>query len=139
MLEGRVVAEGSPSDVVNRYVGHVLEKEKNGAPSQPEGFRSSFRHGDGTSRIIATELVTPDGTPAAVVSSGAPVVVKVRARVLKPASSPVVGILIRNRLGIDVFGTNTRVQPTDFGSFQPGQEFESRRFVASDPAGYTLT
>jgi ABC-type molybdate transport system ATPase subunit len=141
MLEGRVAAEGSPSDVVNRYVGHVLEREKNGAPAQPEAFRTSFRHGDGASRIIAAELATPDGAPAAVVPSGAPVVVKVRARVLKPANSPVVGILIRNRLGIDVFGTNTRVQPADFGSFKPGEEIEvSFRFdCLLTQQEYTLT
>ena len=141
MLEGRVAAEGSPSDVVNRYVGHVLEREKEEARRQPDTFRTSFRHGDGTSRILEAQFLTRAGTPVATIRSGEQVVVRVRARVLKNASSPVVGILIRNRLGIDVFGTNTRLQERDFGNFEPGQELEvSFRFdCLLTQQEYTLT
>ena len=38
---------------------------------------------------------------------------------------PVVGILIRNRLGIDVFGTNTRVEQIELGEFIPGRPSRS--------------
>jgi ABC-type polysaccharide/polyol phosphate transport system ATPase subunit len=141
MLEGRVAAEGSPSDVVNRYVGHVLEREKEGPRSQTDALKTSFRHGDGTSRILEAQLLTPAGTPAATVRSGEPVVVRVRTRLERAAGSPVVGILIRNRLGIDVFGTNTRLQRKDFGTFEPGQELEvSFRFdCLLTQQEYTLT
>ena len=37
---------------------------------------------------------------------------------------PVVGVLIRNRLGIDVFGTNTRIEGVDFGRVAAGETFE---------------
>jgi len=35
-----------------------------------------------------------------------------------------VGVLIRNRLGIDVFGTNTRVERKDLGEFRAGERIE---------------
>ncbi len=34
------------------------------------------------------------------------------------------GCSIRNRLGIDVFGTNTRVERKELGEFQAGDEIE---------------
>jgi lipopolysaccharide transport system ATP-binding protein len=35
-----------------------------------------------------------------------------------------VGVLIRNRLGIDVFGTNTRIEGVDLGRVAAGEAFE---------------
>ena len=37
---------------------------------------------------------------------------------------PMVGILIRTRIGMDVYGTNTRIEQTQLGDFQPGDELE---------------
>ncbi len=64
-----------------------------------------------------------------------------RARFLKPVREPVVGMLIRNRLGIDVFGTNTRLQQKGLGSFEAGEELEvSFRFdCLLTQQEYTLT
>jgi lipopolysaccharide transport system ATP-binding protein len=36
----------------------------------------------------------------------------------------VVGILIRNRIGMDIFGTNTRLEHAELGDFEPGDEIE---------------
>ena len=124
MLQGRVAAEGGPNDVVNRYVGHVLERHTDTPRTETEGLKSSYRHGDGSSRVIDVQMTDRSGSPVAIFRSGEPVAVRVRARALKRLRNPVVGILIRNRLGIDVFGTNTRLQQKDFGEFEPGQELE---------------
>src|SRR6202789_1731712 len=55
MIDGRVAAFGNPSEVVNRYVGLVLERQGNGEKleSTPGG---TFRHGDGASRILESDL-----------------------------------------------------------------------------------
>jgi len=141
MLQGRIAAEGSPSDVVNRYVGHVLEREKEATRATAGELRSSFRHGDGASRILEAQLLNREGFPSATIRSGERVSVRIRARFQKSALNPVAGILIRNRLGIDVFGTNTRVEQRDLGSFEPGEELEvSFRFDCLLTAQeYTLT
>ncbi len=123
MLDGRVAAYGSPSEVVNRYVGLVLERQDQGekAESTPGG---AFRHGDGASRIQEIDLRNFRSQSVRTIEPGEPVTIYVRAKAVKALDSPVVGVLIRNRLGIDVFGTNTRIEGIDLGSVAPGETFE---------------
>ncbi|HLH40478.1 MAG TPA: ABC transporter ATP-binding protein [Bryobacteraceae bacterium] len=121
MIGGRVAACGPPSDVVNRYVGMVLDREQ--APRE-ETASGTFRHGDGASRILSAELIGADGAPIAALHPGEPVTVRVRARAERDLDDPVVGLLIRNRLGIDVFGTNTRIEGIDLGRLAAGELFE---------------
>jgi ABC-type molybdate transport system ATPase subunit len=124
MLDGKVEAEGAPKDVVNRYVGLVVERQKRSDRDAAEGPGASFRHGDGTSRIVGVELLDHDGRPASTVEWGHPVTIRVTAEFRSAASDPIVGVLIRNRLGIDVFGTNTRLERRDLGEFRPGDRLE---------------
>jgi len=116
MVDGRVAALGTPTDVVNRYVGMVLERQPQ---TQPGGLSGSFRHGDGASRVLAVELL-----PNTSVAPGDPVTIRVLAKAERELEKPVVGILIRNRLGIDVFGTNTRIEGVDLGYVRAGESFE---------------
>jgi lipopolysaccharide transport system ATP-binding protein len=52
-----------------------------------------------------------------------------------------VGILIRTRIGMDVYGTNTRLERVRLGDFQPGDELEVDFAVECwlTPQQYTLT
>lgn len=123
MLDGRVAAYGPPSEVVNRYVGLVLERQGKGetVEATPGG---TFRHGDGASRVLEADLRDERGASVRGLEPGAPVTIYVRARAVKALENPVVGVLIRNRLGIDVFGTNTRIEGIDLGAVAPGEIFE---------------
>jgi lipopolysaccharide transport system ATP-binding protein len=125
MLKGEVAAEGSPKDVVNRYVGHVLQRQQEReqlTDGTPQGAqRGSFRHGDGASRITRVQLLNGDGAPCQTVGSGERVTVRIEARFEKAVPHPVAGFLIRNRLGIDVYGTNSRVEQIDLGEVAPGE------------------
>lgn len=126
MLDGRVAAEGNPSEVVNRYVGVVLERQEKGDRQGPKNERplgGLNRHGDGASHVIDVDLRDAKGS-ARRIDPGAPVTVCVRARAERDLENPVVGLLIRNRLGIDVFGTNTRVEGVHMGRVQSGEIFE---------------
>ena len=120
MLDGRVAAFGNPSEVVNQYVGVVLDRE-GGEHRQPDG---KHRHGDGASRVIATEIVDASGTNTRTLRPGDQMTIRVTARAEKTLEDPVVGVLIRNRLGIDVYGTNTRVEGIDIGCVSAGETFE---------------
>lgn len=121
MLDGRVAAYGTPNEVVNRYVGHVLEREQGTAKPEASG---SFRHGDGASRVVEVALLDASRERAASVEPGDPLTIRVRARAEKDLEQPVVGVLIRNRLGIDVWGTNTRIEGVDLGPVSAGESFE---------------
>jgi homopolymeric O-antigen transport system ATP-binding protein len=125
MLEGGIAAEGSPNDVVNRYVGFVLERQLGERTPDAEATAGgTFRHGDGASRIQEVAILDDGGEPRSTIPSGSAITVRVTARFTRDVSGPVVGILIRNRLGIDVFGTNTRVERIDLGDFAEGDRLD---------------
>lgn len=125
MVDGKVAAYGTPSEVVNRYVGLVLERQGRESPHEDKRLGGTFRHGDGASRVIDVELLDARGEKTRSVDSGAPVTVRVRARAERDLEDPVAGMLIRNRLGIDVFGTNTRVEGIQIGRVAAGEIFET--------------
>jgi ABC-type polysaccharide/polyol phosphate transport system ATPase subunit len=139
LLHGRIEAEGKPSDVINRYIGLVLAREPREKKS--ERLRSSFRHGDGVSEILSVALLNARGEPAESVASGEPVTVRVRSRFHQAAADPMTGILIRTRIGMDVYGTNTRIEHAPLGDFQPGDELEVDFLIECwlTPQSYTLT
>jgi lipopolysaccharide transport system ATP-binding protein len=140
LMQGRIEAEGTPNDVINRYIGLVLEKQ---APRvrKEERLRASHRHGDGSSEVLSIDLLDARGEPAAAVEAGECVTVRVRSRFHAPASDPMVGILIRTRIGMEVYGTNTGIEKKSLGEFEAGDELEIDFRIECwlTPQTYTLT
>ena len=140
LLHGRIEAEGAPRDVINRYIGLVLEKQ---APQikKADRLQPSFRHGDGTSEVLAMEILNARGEPVSAVASGECITVRVRSRFHTAKSNPMVGILIRTRIGLEVYGTNTRIEQLSLGDFQAGDELEVDFQMECwlTPQTYTLT
>src|SRR5436190_6223959 len=93
LLHGQIEAQGTPKDVINRYIGLVLEKQQPRA-AKTDRLRSSFRHGDGTSEILGVRILNASGEDVLSVASGEPITVRVRARFSQAKSEPMVGILI---------------------------------------------
>jgi len=142
LVEGRVRALGEPSDVINQYVGMVLERQRaDRDPADTTGLRAGFRHGDRSSEIIDVKLVDATGTPVQAVTSGESVRVRVRSIFHSAKAEVMVGILIRNRIGMEVYGTNTRVEGIELGLFDAGDELELEfQFECwLTPQAYTLT
>lgn len=108
LIEGKIAAVGNPSDIVNRYVALVHAGE--------EAAMDAAAHGDGASRILSVTSINS-------VDSGARVTIEISVEVLRDCPSIVVGFLIRNALGIDVFGTNTRIEGYNLGPFKAQNRF----------------
>ena len=123
LLNGQMQAEGEPKHVIDKYIGVVLERQK-AFDEQPSQLAASFRHGDGTSQVQEVLLLNEYGRPAGIVESGEPVTIRIRALFREKRSQPMVGILIRNRIGMDVYGTNTRIENIETGVFEAGEEME---------------
>ena len=131
MLDGRIVMQGAPKDAVNQYVGFVLDRERS-SKERSAGLleesvaasKSSFRHGDGASRVMEVRILSSSGEVCRAFRPGESIILRIRASFQRPVSNPVVGILIRNRIGMDIFGTNTRVEGAELGDFEPGEEIE---------------
>jgi lipopolysaccharide transport system ATP-binding protein len=129
MLNGRIVMEGAPKDAVNHYVGFVLDRERssderNSKSDDSPAAKSTFRHGDGASRITDVRILDSNGETCRAFRPGETIAVRIRAAFERPVSNPVVGILIRNRIGMDIFGTNTRLEHVELGEFERGDEIE---------------
>jgi lipopolysaccharide transport system ATP-binding protein len=135
MLDGRIVMQGAPKDAVNRYVGFVLDREH--ANREPSAGRlnesiagsliagkSSFRHGDGASRVTDVRILNSAGEVCHAFRPGESIVLRIRAAFQQAVANPVVGILIRNRIGMDIFGTNSRLESAELGDFEAGDEIE---------------
>jgi lipopolysaccharide transport system ATP-binding protein len=139
MVRGEIAVEGTPSEVVNRYVGLVHSDD--GLIADTSGLTGNYRHGDRASGITQIRLLNVAAEDTTALRSGEQVTVEVRACANRSLTNPVVGILIRNRLGMDVFGTNTRIEQVDLGNVNAGENFVVRfRFKCILTRGdYTLT
>ncbi|HVW87371.1 MAG TPA: ABC transporter ATP-binding protein [Bryobacteraceae bacterium] len=125
LLNGRIQAEGEPKHVIDKYIGLVLERQKAfDNRDKRTNLQASNRHGDGSSEILNVMLLDESGRECGVVSSGEQVTVRVRARFNHQGAEPMIGILVRNRIGMDVYGTNTRIEQVDLGKFDSGEEIE---------------
>ncbi|HEV3333841.1 MAG TPA: ABC transporter ATP-binding protein [Bryobacteraceae bacterium] len=123
LLHGRIEAEGTANDVINRYIGLVLEKQA--SQIQKDGrLRASYRHGDGTSEVLSVVILNARGEAVESVASGESITIRVQSRFHAAVTEPMVGILIRTRIGMEVYGTNTRVEKKQLGEFQAGDELE---------------
>ena len=119
LVNGETRFIGPASDAVNRYVGFVLEKQPEKSDEARE-TSATFRHGDGASRIVDVSITDRFDRKCAVFEAGDRLRVRVRAEMRREVDEPVVGLLIRNRIGIDVYGTNTRVEGIRMGPVAAG-------------------
>ncbi len=139
MWQGRIEKDGSANDVVNRYVGLVHERQRQDAPR--EEAREGSRHGDRSSRIVNVRLLDESGAESTLFRSGETMTVRVEAAFADDVNEPVVGILVRNRLGIDVLGTNTRIEGVALGEYRAGDRLaiEFRLPCLLTRQSYTVT
>lgn len=146
---GQMIADGEPADVLNDYQRIVMEREEAydaGAPQiaeqpadeteKPAPVHYTYRHGDGSATIIATQLCDNTGRRVQIVETGTPLAATVTVRFEKDVESPVIGFLIRNRHGIHAYGTNTKEQQLALGKIRRGEvvtiQFEFRCWLGID-------
>jgi lipopolysaccharide transport system ATP-binding protein len=125
LLNGRIEAEGEPKHVIDKYIGVVLERQKAYEQRDKRAHpAASNRHGDGSSEILDVMLIDQGGRPCGVVSAGERVTIRIRTAFRLRRVEPMVGILIRNRIGMEIYGTNTRIEQVDLGAFDAGEELD---------------
>lgn len=69
----------------------------------PAGASFGMGHG----RILDVDLKADDGRPLSFITGGETVVLTIRARAEEPLAAPILGFLVRDRLGQFLFGDNT--------------------------------
>lgn len=118
---GRVISDAEPNEVAKIYhrllfgggkLAGVASLPQLGEALRAEGAdrhdRGSNRYGDRRATIESIEIVTAeDAAPAAAIESGRTYRLKVRASVAAPLASLVMGMHIRDRRGVELFGCDT--------------------------------
>lgn len=129
--EGHKVADGKPAEVLHRYQKLIMARQEafDAAPApaaaatlpQAELEHYTFRHGDGSAEVLKVNLLNSDGRAVELVESGEPVQVRMRVLFHTDVEDPVCGFMIRNRHGIHLYGTNTRLQNVDLDDVKRGE------------------
>jgi len=133
---GQKIAEGTPSDVLNRYQKIIMARQQAYEASsvktadQPESevferkatpLSYVYRHGDRSAEVLQVELLDSALHPVELVETGEPVTVRIVYVAHEDLDDVVCGFLIRNRHGIHVYGTNTELQEMPFERVRRGE------------------
>ncbi|MDQ2921424.1 MAG: Wzt carbohydrate-binding domain-containing protein, partial [Acidobacteriota bacterium] len=84
----------------------------------------TYRHGDGSAEVVSIELLDAARCRVEIVETGVPVSVRMHVRFHRDIKNPVFGFLIRNRHGVQVYGTNTEQQQLGLGEVAKGELVE---------------
>lgn len=141
-LEGGALAgKGDPAEVLAAYGGRVAQKLRAWGETITAPLLPSLRRGDGRAQLVSLETLGEGDHNTMVWTSGAPAAVRVTVRFNQPVEDPVVGIMIRTRIGFEVYGTNTELERLKVGPCSAGDiRVVTFRFICSlCPQEYTLT
>ncbi|MEZ5392232.1 MAG: Wzt carbohydrate-binding domain-containing protein [Bryobacterales bacterium] len=135
---GVIIDRGDPRATLGAYRKRIAAELREAETDPPEEIA---RHGDGRASIVSFELLGADGEPTASLETGEQATLVARVQFDDAIEDPVFGILIRNRVGVSVYGTNTELENVHFGPVEEGQEVELRfQFAcALCPQDYTVT
>lgn len=138
---GKVRQKGHPGEVLRCYEQDLIERYRALHAGVPAHVNPSLRRGDGRAEIVQLETLDSSNKPVTVWQSGETVAVRVVVRFTAAVEDPVVGIMIRTRIGMEVYGTNTELENVRVGPCAAGDKrtilfaFE----CALCPQPYTLT
>lgn len=138
---GKLALKGDPRETLDRYRRNVAERIRAWGGTLPPRMTPSMRRGDGRAEILNIETLGADGNPTIVWKSGEEVAVRISVHFLEPIEKPIFGLMIRTRIGFEVFGTNTELEKFDLGSPVAGDIIRLKfSFVCRlCPNEYTLT
>jgi ABC-type methionine transport system ATPase subunit len=139
--QGRLAGRGDPGEVLDAYRDHLAKIFRDWGNTQSSPMRLALRRSDGRAEIVSLETLGESGQPSLVWRSGEAVAVRLVVRYLEPVDQPVIGIMIRTRIGLNVYGTNTELEQRKNGSFQAGDRLEAifRFRCELCPGEYTVT
>jgi lipopolysaccharide transport system ATP-binding protein len=141
LVEGTLAAQGDPREILDAYNRDVAARFRQESAGAEVPMAPSLRRGDGRAELVAVETAGEDGSPTMTLRGGEMVTIRVRVRFAANVADPVVGILIRTRVGMEVYGTNTELEGLKLGPRKAGDtvrvEFRFRCDLC--PREYTLT
>ena len=139
--EGKLAGRGDPEELLAAYRRHVAERVRAWGETVSAQLDPRVRRGDGRAEILRVETLGENGRPTMVWRSGEPAVVKIAVRFREAVADPVIGMMIRTRIGLNVYGTNTELEKLKLGPCAAGETLEITFAFRCElcPQEYTLT
>ncbi|QWD66540.1 ABC transporter ATP-binding protein [Polynucleobacter sp. MWH-Aus1W21] len=105
---GHLVHEGKPEDIMNYYNALLADKGRHEIEfNQTSSGQTQVVSGTGEASIQGVRLLDAQGNSVEVIGVGQSVELEVNIQINSDIPELVVGLLIKDRLGQDIFGTNT--------------------------------
>ena len=139
--DGRLAGRGDPEEMLAAYRKHVACRAREAGQGKVAAIAPRMRRGDGRAEVLRVETAGEDGQPTTVWRSGELAVVKVAVRFHEAVADPVIGIMIRTRIGLNVYGTNTELERLKLGPRGAGDGIEVTFAFRCElcPGEYSLT
>jgi hypothetical protein len=143
---GRLLAEGKPDRVVQKYRALIFERERryggfesgDAGSGEAEVYVTSgempvasvipnidHRFGSGEATLLGVELMDARGKPTRDVFGGEKVVVRVSVQFNQDMTAPIIGYTLRDRMGVDLSACNTSYAGRALKAAVRGQIFTS--------------
>jgi lipopolysaccharide transport system ATP-binding protein len=139
---GRLAKQGTPEEVMDYYNALIAEREGSTVEQvrTPEG-RVRTTSGNGRANVVEVALENEQGEALEVLNVGVPATLRVRVRVKEALPRLVLGYMIKDRLGQQIFGTNTHHLDRALTDVKAGETIDYRfRFPLNLGAGsYSIT
>jgi lipopolysaccharide transport system ATP-binding protein len=141
LKDGQLAARGDPGEVIDAWRSHVAASFRSLGNNATSPVLPSMRRGDGRAQILDLGVLGEAGQPASVIRSGETMRVQVTVYFAEATSDPVVGVMIRTRIGFEVFGTNTELEKLKLGPCMKGVTLRVTFSIPCNlcPQEYTIT
>jgi lipopolysaccharide transport system ATP-binding protein len=139
---GRLAKQGSPEQVMDYYNALIAERESATAQQvvTPEG-RIQTTSGSGEASVTKITLENDQGAALEVVNVGAAVTLCIAVKVNAALPRLVLGYMIKDRLGQQIYGTNTHHMGKPLSEVRAGEVIEYRFHFPLNlgPGSYSVT
>jgi ABC-type sulfate/molybdate transport systems ATPase subunit len=141
LRDGRLAGRGDPDEMLTAYHQHIGARVRAWGIALNAPLSPRMRRGDGRAEVSSVETIGENGQATIVWRSGELAVVKATVRFREAVASPVVGMMIRSRSGLNVYGTNTELERVKLGPCAAGETLEISFAFRCElcPGDYTLT
>lgn len=147
MDHGQIIVSGGAQDMLEQYNALLAKREGAGNEyviergAKDRDGKEQLIAGNRKARISKVQLLDANSQPVEALISGQDGSVMVEVEFAEALDNPTIGIMIRDRLGYDVFGTNTAELFQKTGQFAKGEraQFRFHCNMHLGPGIYTIT
>ncbi|HXS98733.1 MAG TPA: Wzt carbohydrate-binding domain-containing protein [Candidatus Limnocylindrales bacterium] len=141
LRDGKLAGRGDPEEMLAAYRKFTAEKIRAWGEGGTSPLSARVRRGDGRAEVLRVETIGENGHPTMVWRSGELAQVRVTVRFRDAVADPVIGMMIRTRIGLNVYGTNTELERLKLGPRAAGDTLTISFAFRCElcPEEYTLT